>query len=70
MHCHLKPCAWHCQSGLERMGALRVLYLSNNKVKEWPEVERLAANGALAELVLMGNPLVPVPGTDEYRYEV
>jgi hypothetical protein len=52
------------------MGALRVLYLSNNKVKEWPEVERLAANGALAELVLMGNPLVPVPGTDEYRYEV
>jgi hypothetical protein len=45
------------QTGLEKLPKLRVLFVSNNKVKDWPEVERLAALPALEELLLVGNPL-------------
>ena len=45
------------QTGLEKLPKLRVLFVSNNKVKDWPEVERLAAVPALEELLLVGNPL-------------
>ena len=34
-----------------------MLFVSNNKVKDWPEVERLAALPTLEELLLVGNPL-------------
>ena len=30
------------QTGLEKLVNLRVLYASNNKLKDWPEVERLS----------------------------
>ena len=45
------------QTGLEKLPKLRVLFVSNNKVKDWQEVERLAALPALEELLLVGNPL-------------
>jgi dynein light chain 1 len=52
-------------SGLERCPRLRVLYLSNNKLKDWGEVERLAVLEHLEDLLLVGNPLC---GTDEAAY--
>lgn len=62
------------QSGVEKLAQLRVLFLSNNKVRDWTEVDRLAALQRLEELLLVGNPLY----TDyrdnnalpEYRVEV
>lgn len=43
--------------GLAACSRLRVLYLSNNALREWAEVERLAELPALRELLLVGNPL-------------
>ena len=45
------------QTGAEKLAKLRVLFVSNNKVKDWAEVERLASLPALEELLLVGNPL-------------
>ena len=45
------------QAGIEKCGQLRVLYASNNRLKEWAEVERLAALPLLEDLLLVGNPL-------------
>ncbi len=44
--------------------------MSNNKVRDWAELDRLAANACLEELLLLGNPFNPAPGTPEYRMEV
>lgn len=52
-------------NGLERCPRLRVLYLSNNRLKDWAEVDRLAALEALEDLLLVGNPLC---GGDEGAY--
>jgi dynein light chain 1 len=43
--------------GLQLCTKLRVLYLSNNAVRDWAEVDRLAELPALRELLLVGNPL-------------
>ncbi len=58
------------QAGIEKLVNLRVLWMSNNKVKDWGELDRLAANVRLEELLLIGNPLNPTPGSPEYRIEV
>ncbi len=34
-----------------------MLYASNNRIKDWAEVERLAALPLLEDLLLIGNPL-------------
>ncbi|CAL8469249.1 g8790 [Coccomyxa elongata] len=56
--------------GIEKLLNLRVLWMSNNKVKDWAELDRLAANVRLEELLLIGNPLNPTPGSPEYRIEI
>ncbi len=60
------------QTGLEKMVNLRVLYCSNNKLRDWGEVERLKNLSALEELLLAGNPLhTDCKGaTADYRMEV
>jgi len=58
------------QAGIEKLTALRVLWMSNNKLKDWAELDRLAANSHLEEVLLLGNPLLPPPGSPEYRIEV
>lgn len=45
------------QAGVEKCPKLRVLYASNNRLKDWAEVERLGALPELEDLLLMGNPL-------------
>lgn len=52
-------------AGVERCSHLRVLYASNNKIKDWAEVERLAGLEQLEDLLLSGNPLC---GGDEAGY--
>lgn len=62
------------KTGLEKLVNLKTLYCSNNKLRDWAEVERLRGLPALEELLLAGNPL----HTDykdkgalaEYRLEV
>lgn len=58
------------QAGIDRLPNLRVLLMSNNRIKDWSEVDRLSGNIKLEELLLMGNPLAPATGTPEYRIEV
>lgn len=62
------------QSGVEKLAQLRVLFLSNNKVRDWTEIDRLAALERLDELLLVGNPLYNDHKDNntlpEYRVEV
>ncbi|VDD75056.1 unnamed protein product [Mesocestoides corti] len=43
--------------GLGSLKKLRVLYMANNKVKDWSELLRLNDLPSLADLVFVGNPL-------------
>ncbi|CAF1034110.1 unnamed protein product [Adineta steineri] len=43
--------------GILTMKKLRVLYMSNNHIKEWSELRRLSAISTLEDLVFNGNPL-------------
>lgn len=45
------------QAGIEKCSQLHVLYASNNRIKEWSEVDRLSALPELEDLLLVGNPL-------------
>lgn len=62
------------QTGLEKLGRLRVLFCSNNKLKDWAEIDRLKNLPALVELLLAGNPLYTdfkdKQALPEYRLEV
>lgn len=62
------------QTGVEKLAALRVFLLSNNKIAAWSEVERLGGLTALEELLLVGNPLYnefkDKGDTQNYRIEV
>lgn len=63
------------QAGVEKARGLRVLYASNNRIKDWAEVDRLAALPDLEDLLLLGNPIhqeaVALAGsTQSYRLEV
>lgn len=42
------------QAGIEKCSRLRVLYASNNRLKDWAEVERLASLSELEDLLLVG----------------
>lgn len=40
--------------GLSALKKLRVLYMANNKVKDWPELLKLNELPSLADLVFVG----------------
>lgn len=42
--------------GLSALKCLKVLYISNNLIKEWSEFNRLAEIESLEDLVVVGNP--------------
>lgn len=62
------------QSGLEKLVNLRVLFMSNNKVASWSEIEKLQPIQSLEDLLLVGNPLYndykDNNALSEYRIEV
>lgn len=45
------------QAGIEKLLNLRVLYMSNDKLTTWSEIDRLASLEKLEDLLLIGNPL-------------
>lgn len=58
-------------AGVEKLSNIRVLYLGNNKVRDWAEVERLAALEKLEDLLLRGCPIHDDAGAvATYRVEV
>jgi len=69
---HLTPPS--LQSGAERATNLKVLYLSNNKIASWNEIDKLASLAHLEDLLLVGNPLYNEYKENnalaEYRVEV
>ncbi len=62
------------QAGIEKLAKLKVLFMSNNKVKDWSEVDRLVACESLEDLLLVGNPIYNEykdnNATADYRIEV
>ena len=44
-------------AGIEKLHNLTTLFMSNNKIADWKEVERLASLPKLRELLMVGNPL-------------
>ena len=52
--------------GLQACSALQVLYIGNNKISDWAEVDKLATLPALKDVLLQGNPIydsAPDPAT-------
>ena len=56
--------------GLASLGNLTTLYISNNQIKAWTEVEKLAALPRLRDLLLIGNPIYEGLSKEEARLEV
>lgn len=52
--------------GLQACSALTVLYIGNNKISDWGELEKLASLPSLKDVLLQGNPIydsAPDPAT-------
>ena len=45
------------QAGIDKLNNLRVLFMSNNKIAAWSDIDRLAPLDKLEDLLLVGNPL-------------
>lgn len=43
--------------GIEELHHLQVLYISNNKISDWEEIDRLSGLMYLTDILLIGNPL-------------
>lgn len=56
--------------GLASLGNLTTLYISNNQIKAWTEVEKLAALPRLRDLLLIGNPIYEGLSKEDARLEV
>uniref|UniRef100_A0A8D2PBD3 Dynein axonemal light chain 1 n=1 Tax=Zosterops lateralis melanops TaxID=1220523 RepID=A0A8D2PBD3_ZOSLA len=54
--------------GIRVMKKLKVLYMSNNLVKDWAEFVRLAELPVLEELVFVGNPLQEKFAADQHSW--
>ncbi|PFH34826.1 putative dynein light chain [Besnoitia besnoiti] len=53
--------------GLQPCVKLEVLYMSNNKVKGWEEVEKLAALPTIVNVLFKGNPFYDTVVTEDMR---
>lgn len=47
-----------------------MLYASNNRIRDWAEVERLAQLPVLEDVLLLGNPVCTDFGDDQAKYRV
>eukprot|EP01062_Namystynia_karyoxenos_P029018 TRINITY_DN21877_c0_g1_i1.p1 TRINITY_DN21877_c0_g1~~TRINITY_DN21877_c0_g1_i1.p1 ORF type:complete len:261 (+),score=113.10 TRINITY_DN21877_c0_g1_i1:90-785(+) len=61
-------------SGLDKLRSLSVLYMSNNLVAKWTEVEKLTNNSRLTDLLMINNPVyedtVSGDGVPEWRLQL
>lgn len=57
-------------SGLDKLKNLKVLYMSNNQISNWTEIERLANQcPELQDVLFIGNPIFNnAPSEQDYRY--
>lgn len=57
-------------SGLDKLKNLKVLYMSNNQISNWTEIERLANQcPELVDVLFVGNPIYNnAPSEQDYRY--
>jgi dynein light chain 1 len=57
-------------SGLDKLKNLKVLYMSNNQISNWTEIERLANQcPELVDVLFIGNPIYTnAPTEQDYRY--
>ncbi len=53
--------------GLSSLAKLLTLYMSNNKIKSWDEVSKLAQLPELKNILLVGNPIYGDKGQDKYK---
>lgn len=57
--------------GLGSMKKLKVLYIGNNLINDWNELDELAKlKDTLEKLVLGGNPIANSMHVDDYRKEI
>ena len=57
-------------SGLDKLKSLKILYISNNQISMWSEIDRLATQcPELVDLLLTGNPIAATQDA-EYRINV
>lgn len=56
--------------GLSCLPELEVLYLSNNAIKDWSELEKLSACTKLKDILLVGNPCYDDVSPEEARIKV
>ena len=56
--------------GIPSLSKLQVLYLSNNKVKSWDELDKLQAMSDLRDILLIGNPIYEAFTPEQQRVEV
>ncbi|CAM9427428.1 unnamed protein product, partial [Phaeothamnion confervicola] len=56
--------------GLGNLANLTTLYLSNNKVKSWSELDKLAPLEHLRDVLFVGNPIYDEKTREEARIEV
>lgn len=58
-------------AGLENCTNLKVLYLGNNKINSFDEIERIAHLSSLKDILLVGNPIfLNASSEQQYRYDV
>jgi len=61
-------------AGIEKASNLKTLYMSNNKIATWNEIDRLTSLANLEDLLLVGNPVYndykDNNALNEYRVEV
>lgn len=57
-------------SGVNIFRALKVLYMSNNLVKDWSEFQKLQEIPMLEELLFGGNPLIEPLEEEIWRKEI
>ena len=56
--------------GINTLSKLQVLYLSNNKIKSWDELEKLQSMSELRDILLIGNPIYDAFTPEQQRVEV
>ena len=62
-------------ANVEKLTKLRILYMSNNKIASFDELNRLSELGSLEELLLVNNPIFteaeePLAMGSDYRVQV
>eukprot|EP00622_Pseudochattonella_farcimen_P007760 FR743825.1.p1 GENE.FR743825.1~~FR743825.1.p1 ORF type:complete len:135 (+),score=21.70 FR743825.1:24-407(+) len=56
--------------GLQGLVNLQVLYLSNNNIKAWTELDKLAGLAGLRDVLFVGNPIYEGTSKEDARIEV